>query len=224
MNFESLHVSRDELENPSPLEKLESHIVKWPFMIADLILVITAFTIAFANGGPLTTPEFACCVLGVGLGGAIAITPFLIDSLTNSRLRMMRKLMEQREQWRINLEQELIDNQEDNRRKIRLLKESVAALQAHIGVSPVDYDAPPQPEPQQTSLPLVQDCSEPETVKVTDMTKQEALPAISSNNTDFTTVRNKLLSKAITQAQKNNPSKTVNRLIKGLDPQEEKSA
>lgn len=229
MNFSSTYARRDTADNTSasPLEQLESHIVKWPFLVADLVLVVTAFIIAFANGGPLTSPEFACCIMGVGLGGVIAVIPFLIDSLTNSRLRMMRKMMEQREHWRINLEQELIANQDDNHRKIRLLKDAVASIQAQLGVSPINYDTPPDPQPEQTSLPLAQDSVksnvQQEETKV-DAHELPVIPIAQAPKADFDKVRNKLLSKAITQAQKNNPSKTVNRLIKGLESQQEHSA
>jgi|GEM_PF-4223574 hypothetical protein len=223
MNFKPTHPRRDDFENVSPLEKLESRIIKWPFLLGDFVLVLTAISIAFANGGPLTIAKFACCVMGVGLGSAIAIIPFLIDYLTNSRLRMMRKMMEQREQWRISLEQELIDNQDDNRRQIRLLKEAVSNLQMQIGVTPTNYaEDSVQLGAAQSSTSNQTNAIEAQ-LSLGDDHEQTLSPTAHIAKTSFAIGKNKLLSKAITQAQKNKPTRTVDRLIKGLDPQQKQT-
>lgn len=227
MHFKPNKPHRDEIETESPLKQLESNIIKWPFIVGDVLLVITSLTVAFANGGPLTAPEFACCILGVGLGSALAFFPYWIDHSTNARLRILTRFMEQRDGWRLALEQELISAQQSDHRQIKELRNEIASLKASIAQAP--QDIAPQATPQEDiEAPAATLTAEPKAEELPlqegEPMAQPAIPSKPDNIPSFTTKPTTLLSKAIAQAQKNKPSKTVNRLIKGMVPKQESPA
>ena len=117
-------------------ENFKSKINKWPFLLADALLVFASVTIAFTQHGAFSSALFIASALGVFLGSVIAVIPFVIDHMTNCRLHMLYAYLENREHLKHAIEQNLIDTQDSNRLAIKELKETVEQLKVQLGQTP----------------------------------------------------------------------------------------
>ena len=52
---------------------------KWPFYVADGVLVAIALLIATVGGGQLSDFQVACCVIAVALGAALFVLPYAVE-------------------------------------------------------------------------------------------------------------------------------------------------
>lgn len=58
---------------------------KWPFLLGDLALLLTAFAIGYFSDGPLSAAELALIFGCVALGAVLAAVPFLLDFVASQR-------------------------------------------------------------------------------------------------------------------------------------------
>jgi molecular chaperone GrpE (heat shock protein) len=59
------------------IERITSRLPKWPFLLADLLLVAVAGGIVYYGPHPLDLPRIALCLTALVFGGWFSVTPFL---------------------------------------------------------------------------------------------------------------------------------------------------
>ena len=175
-------------------EKFKSKINKWPFLLADALLVLASVTIAFTQQDALSPAMIIASVLGVFLGSVVAVVPFVIDHMTNCRLQMLYAYLENREHLKHAIEQNLIDTQDSNRLAIKELKATVEQLKMQLGQAPTQTS---RQEFAYTSRPVASASS---------------------------THPNAMIAKAIAQAENNKAANTVNRFVHGFNAENKQSA
>ena len=67
-------------------EPTESGLSRWPFYLGDLLLVGVAAVFIFRGDGPLSVWAMFACVVAVGGGAWLAVTPFLVEYRAANRI------------------------------------------------------------------------------------------------------------------------------------------
>lgn len=223
MSFNEAH---DPFDNQSEINLPKSNITKWPFILSDVLLVIISIVLAFSNGAPLSAQAFGCCILGVALGSCIAVMPFILDHVLNSKTHTIEHHLQNKESLWLALEEDLINNQKSNFKRIKELEAKLEAFESQ--------KATPIPAVEKTA-PKIEDGVDLKSLGSIPLRKvlgpasalqqatAQAAPSTELAEPDTqpseampSTKKTPLLAKAIAQSQKNNPSKTVQRIIGSL--------
>ncbi|MGZ0708805.1 hypothetical protein ACWPKO_10760 [Coraliomargarita sp. W4R53] len=60
-------------------DDLQTTLSKWPFILGDVLLVITALAIAILGDWQLTNMQVASCVISVALGCGLFVLPYIVE-------------------------------------------------------------------------------------------------------------------------------------------------
>jgi len=60
-------------------DDLQTTLSKWPFILGDLLLVVTALAIAILGDWQLSNWQVVSCVISVALGAALFVLPYIIE-------------------------------------------------------------------------------------------------------------------------------------------------